>query len=315
MITETTKQLLDIPDSFVDDLGGITLSSFWPVFSAALKSYDGPVVEIGADRGFVTKQFADACFQQDRLFYSVDPSPAEGVDDIPGVKHIRKTSKNFFAEMRIPAGIWIVDGDHNYNTVEMELAQISKTVGDGDAIIFLHDIGWPSGRRDFWYAASEAPSTASLAKDGFSVSLDDSGPVPVVDGIGLGPVQAFTPHEGGKKNGVMTAVEDFLGTNEGTSWELHWTPIFFGFGFLVKKNSPNSQQLITFFDHFEQVRPVLSALEANRLRLLQTLNNKWIESARKDDLIWQLEQQPKTLLQFIKRAIKRQFSVILGAKP
>lgn len=293
MTTEITRTLLGLPSTFVDDLGGITLSSFWPVFEIALKTFPGDVVEIGADKGFVTKQFADACVRAGKAFYSIDPSPASAVDDIPGVNHMRMTSQNYFAHHGKTAGVWIVDGDHNFQTVLMELRSIDRLVAESDAVIFMHDIGWPSGRRDSWYNEAEAPIHAARIADGWTVSLDAGDIVKTRDGIGMGGVAAVEIVEGSQANGVMTALEAFLATPEGAKWEMRWTPIFFGFGMLVKKDSAlvaENRELLDIFQAFERVRPVLAALEFNRLRLLQTVNQKWTDAADKDVEITRLRK-------------------------
>ncbi len=293
MITDTTRRLLGIPDTFVDDVGGITLTSWWPLISEAARALPGGVVEIGADKGFTTRMLAALCSELGSQFVSVDPAPATGVDNIAGVDHRRITSEDFFKGSDIPASpVWIVDGDHNYDTVAMELEGIVKATGNSDCLIFLHDLGWPNGRRDFWYSTTTAPADAPRMADGFGVSIDSEGVVPIHEGIGLGSMAAVAPREGGLRNGVLTAVEDFLKSESGQGWVFRWTPIFFGFGILVREStllSGKLSALVERFDAFDRVSDVLGPLEFNRLRLLQTTNVKWTESAAKDHMIGELQ--------------------------
>lgn len=286
MITDTTRRLLGIPDTFVDDIGGITLTSWWPIISEAIRAIPGGVVEIGADKGFTTRMLSELCQELAVPFVSVDPSPSDGVDDIVGVDHRRITSSDFFKSEQVPAAaVWIVDGDHNYETVAMELEGIARASAGSDCLIFLHDLGWPNGRRDFWYSLDTAPTDAPRMIDGHGVSLDIEGICPKEQGIGLGSMAAVAPTEGGLRNGVLTAVEDFLATEQGSGWVFRWTPIFFGFGYLVRKDTLASGRLSVVedrFESFENVRDILGPLEFNRLRLLQTTNVKWTESASKD---------------------------------
>lgn len=295
MITDTTRRLLGIPDTFVDDIGGITLTSWWPLLDEAVRALPGGVVEIGADKGFTTRMLSQLCRELGIGFVSVDPAPANGVDDIDGVDHRRITSDEFFKGTDVPASpIWIVDGDHNYDTVAMELAGIAKATRDSDCLIFLHDLGWPNGRRDFWYSTGTAPADAPRMAAGFGVSIDSEGVVPVHEGIGLGSMAAVAPREGGPRNGVLTAVEDFLKSEGGRGWVFRWTPIFFGFGVLVRESTLLSGKLsvlVERFDAFDRVREVLGPLEFNRLRLLQTANVKWTDSAAKDRRIGELESR------------------------
>jgi hypothetical protein len=253
------------------------------------------VVEIGADKGFTTRMLSQLCRELGIGFVSVDPAPANGVDDIDGVDHRRITSDEFFKGADVPASpIWIVDGDHNYDTVAMELAGIAKATRDSDCLIFLHDLGWPNGRRDFWYSTGTAPADAPRMAAGFGVSIDSEGVVPIHEGIGLGSMAAVALREGGPRNGVLTAVEDFLKSEGGRGWVFRWTPIFFGFGVLVREStllSGKLSALVERFDAFDRVREVLGPLEFNRLRLLQTANVKWTDSAAKDRRIGELESR------------------------
>jgi len=295
MITETTRRLLGIPETFVDDIGGITLTSWWPVISEAITSLRGGVVEIGADKGYTTRMLAQLCNDLGISFVSVDPAPANGVDAIDGVDHRRVTSEEFFRGAGIPkSSVWIVDGDHNYNTVAMELQGIDRATRGSECLIFLHDLGWPNGRRDFWYSLDSAPADAPRISHGAGVSLDSDGVVKLHEGIALGPMAAVAARQGGPSNGVLTAVEDFLSSEEGDDWVFRWTPIFFGFGYLARKDTIASgrlSQLQASFDAFDRVRDVLGPLEFNRLRLLQTTNVKWTESASKDSEIAQRDRR------------------------
>jgi hypothetical protein len=293
MITETTRRLLGIPETFVDDIGGVTLASWWPAIEMAIDGIRGPVVEIGADRGFTTRALAAKCASIGVSFTSVDPNPAPYVDKIDSVDHRRMTSEAFFADVAsVPAaGVWIVDGDHNYETVLMELQNIAALTKERDAVIFLHDIGWPWGRRDLWYNGAAAPGEARLAA---SVSLDEEGVVPPSEGIFMGAVEAVAPLEGGPQNGVMTAVEDFLASTEGSEWHLMWSPVFYGFGFVARRSTLDSgkiSSLSQLFDSLHHARDILGSLEFNRLRLLQTTNVKWTESASKDSEIAQRDRR------------------------
>jgi hypothetical protein len=242
------------------------------------------------------------------------------VDDIDGVDHRRITSDEFFKGANVPASpIWIVDGDHNYDTVAMELAGIATATRDSDSLIFLHDLGWPNGRRDFWYSTVTAPADAPRMAAGFGVSIDSEGVVPIHEGIGLGSMAAVAPREGGPRNGVLTAVEDFLKSEGGQGWVFRWTPIFFGFGVLVRESTLLSGKLsvlVERFDAFDRVSEVLGPLEFNRLRLLQTTNVKWMESAAKDRRIGELESRLRQNDEIRKASlgtrIRHAFKLVMG---
>jgi hypothetical protein len=294
MTTQITLELLGVPPTFVDDIGGITLSSYWPIIKMALDVSSGPVVEIGADKGFCTAKLASACAETGRAFHSIDPSPSNGVDEIEGVIHHRITSFDFFAKNSFGASLWIVDGDHNYVTVRGELDSIAARTDSDETVILLHDVGWPCGRRDFWYNLAEAPELAARTADGRSVSIDASGDVPAGEGIFLGNVSAVALVEGGPRNGVMTAIEDFLASPAGIEWEMRWTPLLFGLAILTKKGvlaSERMRPLRMAFDAFDQNREIIASAELNRLRLLLTLNQKWAALAVSDTRGYELAER------------------------
>ncbi len=107
----------------------------------------------------------------------------------------------------------LIDGDHNWYTVYHELETIAdrKLLREGGTI-FLHDVGWPYGRRDMYYQPETIPAeflqpyaTRGIVQ-GVSELSEDSG-------INAGHFNAM--HEGGPRNGVLTAVEDFLQAHRG----------------------------------------------------------------------------------------------------
>ena len=54
----------------------------------------------------------------------------------------------------------LIDGDHNWYTVYNELKLLAATAREADAalpVLVLHDVGWPYGRRDLYYAPEQIP--------------------------------------------------------------------------------------------------------------------------------------------------------------
>jgi hypothetical protein len=68
--------------------------------------------------------------------------------------------------------------------------------------------------------------------------------------------------EGGPRNGVLTAIEDFLEGHDGL--RLVVIPSFSGFGALWDLDAPYADALAELLDPFDR-NPVLERLEANRL--------------------------------------------------
>ena len=102
----------------------------------------------------------------------------------------------------------LIDGDHNWFTVFNELKEIeSRGLLKDGGTIFFHDVGWPYGRRDLYYQPETIPASfrQPYAKNGIIYGesrLSCNG----------GQNRTFynAEMEGGEKNGVLTAIEDFL---------------------------------------------------------------------------------------------------------
>jgi hypothetical protein len=102
----------------------------------------------------------------------------------------------------------LIDGDHNWYTVFNELETIGrKGLLKKGGTIFFHDIGWPYGRRDLYYLPESIPAAFRhpYARKGIvqgQSELSDFG--------GMNARQNNAVFEGGERNGVLTAVEDFV---------------------------------------------------------------------------------------------------------
>lgn len=127
-----------------------------------------------------------------------------------------------------------IDGDHNWYTVYNELRIIAeKKLLKPGGTIFLDDVSWPYGRRDMYYLPETIP-------EDFRHQYEKRGMIrgksELVDKGGRNSWIFNAKFEGGPKNGVLTAVEDFLKTFGGRY-------LFFcykkseGLGFLVRRKN------------------------------------------------------------------------------
>jgi hypothetical protein len=102
----------------------------------------------------------------------------------------------------------LIDGDHNWYTVYHELKVITvRNLLRRGGMMFLHDVEWPWGRRDMYYQPESIPQEHrhSWEQRGIvqgQAELSDSG--------GFLPEYCKAKYEGGARNGVLTAIEDFL---------------------------------------------------------------------------------------------------------
>jgi len=230
------------------------------------------IVEIGAEYGGNTTMLADFAAERGGSLISVDPAPKpeflEWVEANPNVSHIAKPSLKAFAQLS-DVDAWVIDGDHNWYTVYNELKQADAICKrDGKPLLaILHDIDWPSGRRDMYYAPDTIPAAFRhpYSYDGGAV-LGESNLVYQRGFRGHGHF-AWAAHEGGPRNGVLTAIEDFLEEEHNSGRELGFAeiPAVFGLGVLFDLDAEWSARVAEAVLPYHQNK-LIRTLEENRLR-------------------------------------------------
>jgi hypothetical protein len=98
--------------------------------------------------------------------------------------------------------------------------------------------------------------------------------------------------EGGPRNGVLTAVEDFVEARDGLALAI--VPTFFGLGIVWHQDVPYAGALAEFLGPFDR-NPVLERMEANRVMHLASMHSQAVQSmlqgqkiARQDALLRRL---------------------------
>jgi SAM-dependent methyltransferase len=195
------------------------------------------VLEIGVFQGSHTRLLLNACLYRFGTVICIDPAPTPEIERFlrvhPCGKLIRATSLEALSSLaaeHAQADVAIIDGDHNYYTVCCEL-QIIGSVLKPDGVIFLHDVGWPYARRDMYYEPSRIPPEhrhafrrAGIVKGQSDLETD----------AGMNSDLYNAEHEGGPRNGVLTAVEDFVSAGP-ERWTLTVKDIGFGLAILRRK--------------------------------------------------------------------------------
>src|SRR5262249_33039347 len=155
------------------------------------------------------------------------------------------------------ADVYVIDGDHNYYTVAEEIRLAAGDGSDGSPLLLFHDIGWPHARRDNYYVPEQIPAEHRhpMVEGGGAFP----GHAEPLDG-GL-PFKWMADHEGGPRNGVLTAVEDFV--NAGEKLRFAHVPSFFGFGIVWHEDAPYAYRLAEILAPFDS-NPILQRMEANR---------------------------------------------------
>jgi hypothetical protein len=200
-------------------------------------------LEIGAEYGKSTHALMQYVKRVEGHLHCIDPAPAFEAEAFAKehsscLSFYRALSLDVIGELP-RHDVVMVDGDHNWFTVYNELRALESLHGENplhQPLIFLHDIGWPYGRRDLYYAPETIPAEYrhEYARAGMLPNKSE-----LVENGGLNPELCNAGHEGGPQNGVLTAVEDFLAQST-QEWEFQQLPVYYGLGILVTRQRVDS---------------------------------------------------------------------------
>lgn len=164
--------------------------------------------------------------------------------DDPRVNVRKGLSLNVLPEIEGSYDCIMIDGDHNWYSVYHELTLIhQKQLLAPGGTVFLHDVCWPYARRDMYYDPENVPMAfrKPAAQRGIlrGVALLSNEP-----GVGKNPELWNAVREGGARNGVLTAIEDFLQEHPNT-YDFFSVRKEWGLGVLARKgeNEPTFSRL------------------------------------------------------------------------
>lgn len=175
----------------------------------------GPIVEIGAATGATTSKLLELAQCKNLVLHTIDPAPdfdVAGFEQRFGrhFKFHRARSHDVLSDIGLPAAA-IIDGDHNWYTVHGELMLLNKLAAEQSGpfpLVMLHDVEGPYARRDMYYEPEAIPEEwrKPWARRGIVAGERDLAD----DGRGGNAQFANALKAGGPRNGVLTAVEDFI---------------------------------------------------------------------------------------------------------
>jgi hypothetical protein len=249
-------------DSFDCTLANLAEYVFATLDAAGARS----VVEVGAEYGFFTEKLLDWAAERDvERIVAIDPEPRPQLQELaerrPELDLIVATSSAALPGFELTDAV-IIDGDHNYFMVSEELRLVAEAAGDGPLpLILLHDIGWPLARRDSYHAP---------------VAIPEQHRQPLATPAYLEPGEAGTrerglyyrcaaAQEGGPRNGVLTAVEDFIAQRP--ELRLAVLPPFFGLGVLWDTRAEAAERVAATVAPWDR-DPLLTRMEEKRVEHL-----------------------------------------------
>ncbi|HEY1510672.1 MAG TPA: class I SAM-dependent methyltransferase [Solirubrobacteraceae bacterium] len=246
------------------------------------------VVEVGAYAGDLTRFLLDWAQPSGARVWAIDPSPQPELDalatDRAELTLVRDTSLAALPGLeRMDA--YVIDGDHNYYTVTEEIRAILGDRPDSaeqTPLLLFHDVGWPHARRDDYYAPDQIPDQyrqPTVEGGGLFPGLSEPRP-------GGLPYKWPAAHEGGARNGVLTAIEDYV--DAAPQLRLAIVPSFFGFGVVWHTEASYAPRLAELLAPLDR-NPLIARVEANRAFHLASMHNQLMEVAAINDRVTRQE--------------------------
>jgi hypothetical protein len=268
------------------------MNRFWQRYIRPLIETAQPrlIMEIGADRGWNTRNILEYCRATGAHADIIDPAPQASLHDVLAefgpaeYRYLPLKSVAAIPQLDTP-DVALIDGDHNWATVYSELNQLharAEQNGQAPPIVISHDVAWPYARRDMYYNPDDLDASQ---KHPYSYR----GMLPGVSELvehGMNGVLANALHEGGPRNGVLTAIEDYIASS-GIEFIFRRLPFFNGLGILVPatRMTPALQTLIDSFFSADSMLNACMALEADGMHLRAILTQTETCLSRRTDAL------------------------------
>lgn len=255
--------------------------AFWPDIIYPLLDALQPqnIVEVGSESGKMTQRLLELARASGAVVHAVDPEPRFDADawqrDLGDtfVFH-RALSLDTIGELPEMDAV-LIDGDHNWYTVHHELLAIERRceqLGCGLPLMLAHDVSWPYGRRDLYYDPETVPEQyrQPWARAGMSPSQSE-----LLESGGFNSHLCHARVEGGARNGVLTAVEDYVAVAR-EPIRLVVVPAVFGLAILLPealaKRKPLLAERVAAWA-VPEVERFINRLELARISMLTQLTN------------------------------------------
>lgn len=268
------------------------MNRFWQRYIRPLIETAQPrkIMEIGADRGWNTGNILTYCRATGAHADIIDPAPRASLHEVLAqfgpaeYRYLPLKSVAAIPQLETP-DVALIDGDHNWATVYSELNQLharAEQTGHPPPIVISHDVAWPYARRDMYYNPDDLEASQ---KHPYAYRGMLPGVAELVE-HGMNGVLANALHEGGPRNGVLTAIEDYI-ASAGTEFTFRTLPFFNGLGILVPAARMTSalQALIDSFFSADNMLEACLALEADGMHLRAILSQTETCLSRRTDAL------------------------------
>jgi predicted O-methyltransferase YrrM len=238
------------------------------IFTIAERMEPRGVLEIGAETGSFTERMLAFCARRKIKITTLDPNPSRALVELARDSttldlHIG-LSIPYLEEHGTDADLVLIDGDHNYFTVSRELLLVHAAWQKQDlsGVMLVHDVGFPCAERDMYYFPATIPEDARHAHS-FTHGVTLGSPGLVRGGMRGEGAFAWAERAGGEKNGVLTAVRDFV--REHPQYSYRSVDAVFGLGALTLAGSRVDASVREVFGRYDNA--LVRRLERNRLEL------------------------------------------------
>jgi glycosyltransferase involved in cell wall biosynthesis len=255
------------------------MQRYWEtVIRPLLQSIDAKrIVEIGVGDGGNTKNILSYIEPLQGRLDAIDCCPTCDIENwqSPALHFHKELSLNILGTLPAYDAI-LIDGDHNWYTVYHELLLIEQAMQKKDdfPLIFLHDVGWPYARRDLYYDPETIPMAFRQPYQRKGLNPDIHG---LCDTATFNNQLRHSVYEHAIKNGVLTAVEDFLAQ---TPVPLRFVriPGWHGLGILAPKKMighfPKLGNLLKQCTASKMLERHIEELERGRIECMEETNQK-----------------------------------------
>jgi hypothetical protein len=227
-------------------------------------------LEIGAFEGEHTQLLLDHCESVDGTMIVIEPTVRPPlrriVEKSKRVSLLAETSHAALPHLDAPVDAVLLEGDLNYHTVYVDLkgiGRLSDRMSTHFPLVIFASASWPYARRDMYYSPESLPF-------GTSHDYARKGLTPWSAGLEDGMINypfANATMEGGPKNGVLTAVEDFVRETR-PPLSLFSLPMNHGLGIIFSEKSPVAQFIQENLTVSPRMRLFLETLELARLNTI-----------------------------------------------